>query len=173
MCLHYNALLVKSLVSLVYSIFLKSVAIVTDDTECTLEFYKDFSSALQKSDLNNQLHLDLHHVVYDFHGNQHDHHSHFYGLKSIDIGLIILLVPHYRMNELLRAAAQFSLLANAHIWLIPNYDGEMINKNLEPAHFVTLDNSDGPEGMATFKLLRNSLPRLIKGYEKFHKGCVR
>lgn len=165
--------MVKSLVLLVYSFNLKSVAIITDETDCNIEFCKTFEHALRRSEQNQLIHLTLDHVIYDFHGNEHRHHMPFYRLKSIDISLIVLLVPHHHVNELLNAANQFSLLSNSHIWLIPNYEDGLINKETEPAHYVTLDYSVRSTKTSGFEFLQDSLPRLVADFNKSKANCTR
>lgn len=122
----------------IYRIKMKRIAVISEDTYCQNIKTQQLMKTLAIDPLLSQFFIKTillpssSSTYKNYSSNFNIFQEQLYILRSIDIGLIILLVPGHRMDYMFSSARRHSLLTAKYLWLVPYYTSSQFNVCDEP-----------------------------------------
>ncbi|XP_057317108.1 glutamate receptor ionotropic, NMDA 2B-like isoform X2 [Hydractinia symbiolongicarpus] len=171
-CIKYTQSYRSILISLVYSVFLKGVVLISDESHCSKHFSDNLMKDLRKAERNNKVNLNLHHVKLTLHPRHREElKEQFYILKTSEVSLVILLSAHENMQDVFRHASYFDLTGPAQVWLIPNYkDG--VSSSFIPLRIISFSEDEDDIIVRPYMKLTTTIPRLLAMYDGYMNTCI-
>ena len=160
----------NAVISLIYSVFLKGVAIISDDNYCSKIFVDVVLHKLKESE--GKVNMNIHKIHFTMNPLKHKELSkQFYAIKTSDVTLIVLLASTEYIPVILSEASNFGLIENSQVWLIPNYqDG--VTSSFIPDRILVFSGVEHKQ-FKSYTELRTTIPKLLDAFRGNDSACTR
>lgn len=126
---------------LIYNVADTKIAVVTNDNNCSKTFYNALERSVSSSQYRENLQVNIYHVIY--HEEQplqrtNTQNHPLYALRSLDVQLIILLIPNQQLSVILEGTDTIGVI-DSTIWLIPSFRDDLVTLKWKPGKLLSFD----------------------------------
>lgn len=164
-CLSLNQTLLNALTSLVISFSKKNIAVVTNEDDCSRQFYSTLESEVSTHKGRKFRRMNLRHILHYKTSSQYHKdikNTSFYELKSYRFKVAVLLVDNFHIPLVLRDLITLGLLQSSAKWLIPAYNQEFSPFNWFPEKILSFEIKQKGFYKIPYRRLQEDVLDLIK-----------